>query len=66
MAKNETFLNNIDTNKVQALLSETSSNVEYFNTVSSATASKYTEHLDKLMQTLYKLVMNSKDCPTDT
>ena len=66
MAKNDTFLNNVDTDKVQALLSETSSNVEYFNTVSSATANKYTEHLDKLMQTLYKLVMNSKDCPTDT
>lgn len=66
MAKNDTFLSNVDVDKVQALLSDTDTNVEYFNSVVAETTSRYTEHLDKLMQTLYKLVMNSKDCPTVT
>ena len=65
MAKKETFLNNVDVNKVQELLSDTDDNVEYFNSVATQTANRYTEHLDKLMQNLYKLVMNLKDCPTD-
>ena len=54
MAKNETFLNNVDTEKVDELMKETESNVEYFNKVSTETAIKYTEYLDKLMKKIYK------------
>lgn len=53
MAKNETFLANVDEEKVQELLNNTNANVEYFNKVSAETAIKYTELLDKLMRKIY-------------
>lgn len=60
---NETYLNNINTEKVEKLLLETDENAKYFEDISSKTALKYTEHLDKLMQNLYKrvIVSNSVD-----
>ena len=56
---NETYLNNVDTEKVEKLLSETGENAKYFEDISSKTALKYTEHLDRLMQNLYKRVIAS-------
>lgn len=53
MAKNETFLANADEEKVQELLNDTNTNVEYFNRVATETAVKYTELLDKLMRKIY-------------
>lgn len=63
MAKNETFLSNIDTEKVDELMKETESNVEYFNKVSTETSIKYTEYLDKLMKKIYKNAV-AKDAET--
>ena len=58
MPKNETFLSNIDEEKVQELMNDTDSNVEYFNKVATETAIKYTEPLDKLMRKIYSNVVN--------
>lgn len=52
-----TFLNDIDENTVETLMKETDENVKYFTDVSTKTASKYCEHLDALMQSLYKRVI---------
>lgn len=58
MPKNETFLSNIDEEKVQELMNDTDSNVEYFNKVATETAIKYTEPLDKLMRKIYSNIVN--------
>lgn len=58
MTKNETFLSNIDEDRVQELMSDTNNNVEYFNKVATETAIKYTEPLDKLMRKIYSNVVN--------
>jgi hypothetical protein len=49
----ETFLNNLDTEKIDALLSETTSNVTYFNNACAEVIKKYSESLDNLMSDLY-------------
>lgn len=53
MAKNETFLANVDEEKVQELMNDTNTNVEYFNKIATETSVKYTELLDKLMRKIY-------------
>lgn len=53
MAKNETFLANVDEEKVQELMNDTNTNVEYFNKIATETSIKYTELLDKLMRKIY-------------
>ncbi len=60
MAKNETFLFNVDEEKVEDLMHSTNSNVEYFNKVSTETAIKYTELLDKLMRKIYSNVVSKE------
>ena len=64
MAKNETFLSNVDTEKVTELMQDTENNVEYFNKVSTETAIKYTDYLDKLMKKIYKNAV-AKDATTE-
>lgn len=59
MAKNETFLANVDEDKVKELMSDTDNNVEYFNKVATETAIKYTELLDKLMRKIYSGVVKN-------
>lgn len=53
MAKNEAFLANVDEEKVQELMNDTNTNVEYFNKIATETSVKYTELLDKLMRKIY-------------
>ena len=60
MAKNETFLFNVDEEKVEDLMNSTNSNVEYFNKISTETAIKYTELLDKLMRKIYSNVVSKE------
>lgn len=57
----DTFLNNIDTAKVNKLLSETETNVEYFNTACSDVVRAYSEPLDNLMKDLYVECIKNKD-----
>lgn len=59
MAKNETFLADVDEEKVKELMKDTDNNVEYFNNVATETANKYTEVLDKLMKIIYSGVVKN-------
>ena len=43
---NQTFLNNIDESKVNDLLTQTETNVEYFTSVSDNVVKAYTQDLD--------------------
>lgn len=54
---NSTYLQDVNTEKVEALMESTDESVKYFESVSTKTAEKYTEHLDKLMQNLYKRIV---------
>ena len=49
MANNQTFLTNIDTDKVTQLLNDTESNVSYFNDITESVVKSYTNDLDNLM-----------------
>ena len=64
MAKQTTYLDNVDTVKVDELLQATGKNVEYFNTVTKQVTEAYSTHLDKLMQDFYQRHKEIKDVPT--
>lgn len=57
---NVTYLNNIDTQKVDALLKDTDNNVEYFTSVSNSVIEAYATDLDNIMKSIYKDII-SKD-----
>lgn len=62
---NTTYLDNVDTDKVDALMAQTDKNVEYFNEVTKKVANSYSGHLDKLMQKFYNRHKAVKDIPTE-
>ena len=64
MAKQTTYLDNVDTAKVDELLQATDKNVEYFNSVTKQVTEAYSTHLDKLMQDFYQRHKEIKDVPT--
>ena len=45
----ENFLSAVDTKKVDEIMKSTEMNVEYFNTICTQTAKKYSQPLDNLM-----------------
>lgn len=49
----ETYLDNIDTEKVEALMKSTTENVEYFKNICDDIVKSYSESLDNLMKDLY-------------
>ena len=55
----------IDTEKVTGIMKEQDENVEYIMSVARTTAGKYTEHLDTIMQELYKKIIKSDEVPTE-
>ena len=55
----------IDTEKVTSIMAEQDENVEYIMSVARTTAGKYTEHLDTIMQELYKKIIKSDEVPTE-
>lgn len=59
MAKNETFLADVDEEKVKELMEDTDNNVAYFNNIASETANRYTEVLDRLMKIIYSGVVKN-------
>lgn len=61
----ETFLNNIDVDKLDALFKQTSSNVEYFNETSTTVIKKYSSALDSLMSDLFIECIQNKNSSTD-
>ena len=62
----ETYLNNIDTVKVDKLLEETGVNVKYFNNACSDVVKKYSEALDDLMKEIYVVCIKNNDTALDT
>ena len=59
-----TFLENIDTNRVEDIMKSTEDNVSYLDRMSVETAAKYTKDLDALMQDLYRVITKSEDAET--
>jgi hypothetical protein len=62
----DTFLHNLDTNRVENLLQQTSSNVIYFNNACADVIKKYSEPLDNLMSDLYVECIKDGNATTDT
>ena len=62
----ETFLNTVDTTRVDELMNEMETAVQYFNNIALNTANKYTADLDGLMDDLYKVVTQPNDVETIT
>ena len=62
----DSFLNKIDTSKVDSIMKETSINVQYFNTTCASIISKYSESLDNLMKDLYIDCVKNENPTMDT
>lgn len=52
-----TFLNDIDTNKVEQLMQETNNNVVYFENITGNVVKAYSTDLDNLMQAIYENII---------
>lgn len=61
----DTYLNNIDTLKLDKLLKETEINVNYFNNACSDVVRKYSQSLDNLMSDIYVDCVQNKDVTMD-
>ena len=55
-----TYLDNIDTEKVDKILKETNKNVEYFTSITDSTVKEYTKDLDALMQKILTEVIKEQ------
>ena len=62
----ETYLNNIDIEKVDKLMRETDINVKYFNNTCSDVVRRYSEGLDNLMKDLYVECIKNSDVTLET
>jgi hypothetical protein len=62
----ETFLNGLDTAKVEKLLNDTTINVTYFNNACADVIKKYSEPLDNLMSDLYVECIKDGDATVGT
>lgn len=63
---NETFLNNMDVDKLDSLFKQTSDNVEYFNSTLTEVIKKYSSSLDNLMSDLYVECIKNKNADVQT
>ena len=63
--QNNTFLTNIDTERVEELLKQTSENVSYFNKTCEDVVKRYSESLDNLMSDLYVQCIKNDDATLD-
>lgn len=62
---NDTFLKSTDVEKIQRLMNDTETNVEYFNSTVVQVVKKYSESLDNLMSDLYIECIKNKNATTD-
>ena len=62
----ETYLNNVDIEKVDKLMRETGINVRYFNNTCADVVKQYSEGLDNLMKDLYVECIKNNDVSLDT
>ena len=61
-----TFLNDIDINRVNELMDETRTNVEYFEAVTNTVVSSYANGLDNLMNKIYQEIVLKDQPPLNT
>ena len=61
-----TFLNDINTNKIEDLIKETETQVEYFQSLTYHVAASYSEPLDKIMEDIYKDIIQIDQPPLNT
>ena len=61
----DSFIQNIDVDKVNMLISQTTMNVAYFNNTCAEVIKKYSESLDNLMSDLYIECIKESDPSTD-
>ena len=61
-----TFLNDIDTNKIDALMNETQTNVEYFEKITERVVLSYSNDLDMLMKDIYNNILMEDQPPLNT
>lgn len=62
----ETYLNNVDVEKVEKLMNETGINVQYFNNACTDVVRQYSDGLDNLMKDLYVECVKNNDVSIDT
>ena len=62
----DSYLNNLNVNKIDTLMKETSTNVEYFNNTCSEVVKSYSEGLDNLMKDMYFECIKTGDAPLPT
>lgn len=62
--EDKSYLYNVDKDRVQSLMSDTQSNVDYFNNAVKDTVKAYSEALDNLMADLYEDCVKNKN-PSD-
>lgn len=62
---NNTFLNNIETEKIDKILETTNDNSQYFESISTGVVTAYTEDLDSIMQEIYVNVISADGCSDD-
>lgn len=60
-----TFLNNIDEEKVSGLLKETDENAKYFEEIYDKVVHEQIYPLDELMSKIYSTIQTGEDCTTD-
>ena len=59
----ETYLDNIDTEKVNELLNKTEINVSYFRNVTDKVVSSYSEYMDNIMKNIYNDIIQTDNAP---
>ena len=62
----DTYLNNVDIEKVDKLMRETGINVQYFNNACTNVVKQYTDGLDNIMKDLYAECIRDQDVTIDT
>lgn len=63
MAESNSYLNNLDTDKLDRVLNETEDNVKYFEETLNDVVVAYSSHLDQLMRNIYMDII-SQDAPS--
>ena len=63
---NESFLNNLDTDRVSEVISQTESNTKYFNEMCSEIVHEYSEALDGLMSDIFVTCVKNNDASMET
>lgn len=66
MAETNSYLNNLDTDKLERVLDETEDNVKYFEDTLSGVVTAYTDHLDNLMKSVYEDIIMVDSPSLDT